>query len=281
MALESGLDPLVGPWQVLLDDLGGDAVDLTALGITLIEGLEDVPEIDADDAETAGDSDHLGNQRLTSRELTITVTPRPTDEDDPADWTEEEWADWAQAAAETVKAAIAPQPDRSKLRMLRFILPGMAQARRLYYRPAVGRPLRIVTTVESVLFARKTLEVRLDCPDPIVVSDEYHSQTFTAGQTHTLVNAGTFCGVNPTGWWLEAPGPVRIEHLDWPGESIVLPAGPVTVSRHREVSGPGGRSDVTSGNPANWLPGWPLMRPGENRFKASAACTIFWRDQWP
>ena len=120
--------------------------------------------------------------------------------------------------------------------------------------------------------------LRVDAPDPVILSDEYHEHTFEAGETYTVTNAGSFTATLPGAWWLEAAGPVTIENLDF-DEYVRFPVGPVTVSRSREIDADGAYG-LCLGPGGTYFPRWPLLRPGDNTIKASAACTFRWRDTW-
>lgn len=269
--LEPGLTPITDPWQVIA---GG--VDLTALGITRIEGLEDIVETTGDAPPTGMDGSHPSPQRLMSRKLTITMDPLPNVQPG----TIEGWSTWVNNTVDLIKTAFTPLPDRGASRLLRFRLPGYPQARRLTYRPVTGqRPIEIVTSRERVTFARPSIIIRIEALDPVIYSDLRHDLTISANQTATVRNAGTFTAVLPTAWEVTSTSAITVRHLN-SGESVRVAgsgSGTRRIRTTRAVSGPGTRLAL-SGTAGLAVPRWPLLRPGNNSIQPSARCTFSWRD---
>lgn len=264
MSLEAGLDPLE-EGQL---ELGG--VMLTDFRPVRLDGTEDIPEVEDVEVDSPVDGEYIGGQVLAGRPVTIALEVR---EGGPE--INDETAAATALAQKRLRIILSPLPNRSELRLLRWRHRG-EQAKRLWVRPT-SKPLSVNGDQKRFLFDSPDVEIRLLAPNPIVVSDELHQATFTAGQTHTIHNDGSMCAVNPTAWSLTAPGPVTLENLDYPDEWIRFPSGPVTVTPDRQVI-TSGAYGVCYGRSSSLLPGWPLLRPGDNRIRASAACTLRWRD---
>lgn len=262
-----------------LDPLGDLQWELGGLPLLVQEqgdeGLDDVAEIEADDSDTAGDGLVAGIQRLASREVTLNL------------WIEGVDGNHTEFATklDELRKVVSPLPDRTALRILRWKRQG-EPAKRLWVRPAPGKPLEIPGNRARLQFAntgQAPVVVRLEAPDPVVYSDVSHSLTWTveeaaAHEIKSVVNAGSFCAVQPCAWNLTAPGPCQISHVGFE-ETIAFPAGPVTVSRTREILSPSGYG-VVYGPGSTLFPRWPLLRPGINLIRADKACTFHWRDTW-
>lgn len=275
--LEPGLTPLTDPWVV---EAGG--VNLSQLGITRIEGLEDIPEGESDSPATGGDGSTPAPQRLLSRALTITMEPHP----DTSFTTAADWATWANSTVDQIKTAFSPLPDRTNLRRLRFRLPGYPQTRRLSYRPASGqKPVEIVVDQQRVGFAKPVIVIRIEAPDPIVYSDARHDLEIAANTTTTIHNAGTFTAVLPTGWSMAAFGgaaALTVRHLDYPESVRVAGAGSGNriIYASRAVYGPGPTRLAVPADAGIAVPRWPLLRPGNNRIRTSLPGLFSWRDTY-
>lgn len=250
-------------------DLGG--LRKTSLGESGLSGLDDLSEIAADEQASGGDGDVPGHQRVTARSVDLSFwldgTSTPGDLD-------EVFA----AELQDLRKVLSPLPDRTATRLLRWRLRGEV-AKRLWVRPATGRPLTIPGNRQRLLYDSGEAKIRLTAPDPTIYSDVYHEVIFEAGETKTIVNAGSLTAVQPIAWWITSPGPVAIEHLDYPSEYIRFPTA-TTTTRALGIQGAGGTWGLATARNNSMLLQWPLLRPGENRIKASAACTFRWRDTW-
>ncbi|HRW40515.1 MAG TPA: hypothetical protein P5193_03115 [Microthrixaceae bacterium] len=278
MTLEEGLVAL----EPLEWELGGRRLKLTERGD---EGLDDLAEVENDAEDATGDGEAPGEARLAARPITLYsfvhapgdyhVSTNPTGLDpsapnDPAVFS---------AALDEIRMALGLLPNRAGTRLLRWRRAGEV-AKRIAVVPAVGKPLAVPGGQARVAEADPSTELtlRLTAPDPVILSDDLHSHTFAAGETFTVVNAGTFTAILPCAWSLVSAGPVTIENLDF-DEYVRFPAGPVTVSRDRESVATGAYCEYYGPGDA-WFPRWPLLRPGDNTIRASAACTLYWRDTW-
>jgi len=268
MALEPGLDPM----EMFEWELGG--LRWNAVHEDGDEGLDDIAETEDDAADAGLDGITGGRQRLTARPITINRWFAPPD----ADGDEAARAVELAAELDALKVVMSPLADRSALRLLRWRRRG-EPAKRIAVKPATGKPLTIPGDRRKLLNDRARVVMRLTAPDPVILSDEYHQVTFTAGQTHTIVNAGTFEAVQPIAWWLTSEVPVTIEHLDFTDEWIRFPVGPVTVGRDLSIDAPNAYG-LCFGRDSDPFPLWPILRPGANRIRASAPCTFSWRDTW-
>lgn len=265
MALEPGLDPLDEfRWELggLLWDRIGEQGD---------DGLDDTAELEGDDAESAGDGETPGDQRLSPRTVSFQAW---CDGDGTAD---EAMADLA-GKLQALRLVMSPLPDRRASRLFRWRRIG-EPAKRLWVRPSEGRALKIPGDRRRLLDGQAACDLRLVASDPVIVSDEFHTVSFSAGQTREIVNAGSFTAVQPIAWWITAPGPVALEHLDFPDEYIRFPTGPVTTTPRLAIDAPGAYG-LCNGRSGSDFPQWPLLRHGVNRIKASAPCTFHWRDTW-
>lgn len=266
MTLETGLTALDEfEWE-----LGG--LRWSKIGDPGDSGLDDLAEVEDDAADGSLDGSTGGQVRMTPRaiELNWWAAPVQTDE-----------AERAAALADELDAlrtVMSPLPDRSATRLLRWRRRG-EPAKRIAVRPATGQPMALPGDRRRLIHDQAAVRLRLTAPDPVVLSDEYHEVTFSAGQTREIVNAGTFTAVLPSAWSLSAAGPVEIEHLDFTDEWVRFPVGPVTVSPDRIISA-SGAFGICWGRASAPFPKWPLLRPGTNRIRASAACTFRWRDTW-
>lgn len=265
MSLEDGLTALdEGEFE-----LGGYKFRTSFAGD---EGLDDVPEVESDDEEAAGDGDAVGEQRLVSRHITLKVAIEPGE----GPVTPGDHEQFAQVL-DQLRLVLSPLPDRSQTRLLRWRRPGEV-AKRIAVLPGPGKPLKLDGDAARMLHAKGEATVRVFGPDPVVLSDDLHEYEFDAGETHNIVNAGTLCAVLPGAWELESDVPVTIENLDH-DEFVRFPVGPVTVSRTREVIATGAYG-IQYGPGSTEFPRWPLLRPGDNAIKASAPCRFTWRDSW-
>lgn len=272
MTIEEGLDDLEledGPvWE-----LGGLRLHIGDAGD---EGLDDVAELEGEDEDAAGDGTVAGWQRLASRPITLNPTVNPAAivpaPEDPLLAVEQ--------VLDELRKVVSPLPNRRQARLLRWRR-GAGPAKRIAVRPAKGQPLQIPGGRSRVSYGQFGVTLRLEAPDPVILSDHFHTETFTAGETKTIVNAGSFTAVRPGAWWLTAPGGVTIENLDF-DEYVRFPSGPLTVSRTRDIvsSVEDYSSGICYGPGDSLFPRWPLLRPGDNTIKASAACTLYWRDTW-
>lgn len=262
----------------LVWELGGLALDVTVDGD---EGFDDVGEIDGDDQEANLDGMVPGELRLSSREVQVTTgiaTGGPGVDD--FDTAHESFA----ATLQSLREVMAPLPDRTAMRILRFRRLGEV-AKRIYVRPSRGRPLTVPGDEARLKFgSTDQIMLRLNAPDPIIYSDVLHTETFTANETIQIDNLGSLTS-RLLVWSVEAAGTVTITHEDYPDEEITFPSsGAVTVSRTPGTVTPEIDADGTYGlahGPGSSLfPRWPLLRPGPNNITASAACTFAWRDTW-
>lgn len=264
MTLEAGLTALPA-----VDDVGIyllDGHELHPVHGSSIEGLEDTGEVEVDgDGAGAGDGEAAGRMRLGPRAVTFPHTHKNGEMTFAEDLHE-------------LRLRLAPTPSRSgagSLRLFRWRMPG-EYAKRLWYRPAVGKALMVPGDAQRLLWGEGARVIRIVAPDPVVVSDEFHSVTFAAGQTRTITNEGFMA--SKVSWWLEgAPAGTAIEHLDFPNEYVRFPNGPVTTTPSRGVYGPAGTYGVVKGRGSTSLFQWPMLRPGPNQIKASKACTFYWR----
>lgn len=268
MPLEDGLDPL----EMFEWELGG--LRFNALHEDGDEGLDDLAETEDDASDAALDGITGGRQRLTARPITINrmYEPGNTGGDELAR------AEALAAELDALRIVMSPLADRSATRLLRWRRRGEV-AKRIAVRPATGKPLTVPGDRRKLLNDKARVVMRLTAPDPVILSDEFHTVTFSAGQTREIVNAGTFEAVQPLAWWLSADVPVTIEHLDYPDEWIRFPHAPVTVSRHLEIDAPSSYG-LCFGRDSDPFPLAPILRPGINRIRASAPCQFSWRDTW-
>lgn len=241
------------------------------------DGLDDVSEVEGEDDEGGLDGGPAISLELKPRPITLRVYPQigPTDLLTAA----EVYALWANE----LRKVMSPLPDRAQTRTLRWRRPGEV-TKRIEVQPAVGRALQMPTGRSALQYFNpdQPATLRLTAPDPVVLSDAVHSETFTAGQTKTLVNAGSFTAVSPMAWALASPagtGGLIVEHLDF-GEYIAFPARPLLISRQQGIYGPAGTYGVAYGRDLSPFPSWPVLRPGNNSIRCSAPATIQWRDSW-
>lgn len=258
------------PLQDLEWELGGLKLSVSEPGD---EGLDDVPELEGDDQDMAGDGSVAGFQRLASREVTLHLWIAGTDGDH----------DEFVSKLEELREVAAPLPDRTACRLLRWKRIG-EPAKRLWVRPARGKALDVPGGRARLQFANTSDEpivLRLEAPDPVIYSDVLHTLEWTDEEAHeikSVVNAGSFTAVQPCAWSLTAPGPTQISHVGF-SETLAFPTGPVAVSRSREITTPSSYG-VVYGPGSSLFPRWPLLRPGENLMRADRACTFQWRDTW-
>lgn len=267
--LEEGLASL----DEMEAELGGFTLDLQAPGDSeAIVGVDDPGEVEDDEQEGAGDGTVAGHQRLASRAIQVIHRPDAGTSED-LDTRAATFAD----SLNELRKVMSPLPDRTQTRLFRWRLYG-EPAKRIAVRPAKGQPMSVPANWRRLVQSHADVLLRLDAPDPVILSDEYHEHIFEAGETYTVVNAGSFTATLPCAWWLEADGDVAIENLDY-GEYVRFTDGPLTVARDREIVG------ATSfgkcfGPDGSYFPRWPLLRPGNNTIRASAACTFRWRDTY-
>ncbi len=250
-------------------ELGGLTLEVTTDGD---EGLDDLAENEGEDQDAAGDGTISGEQWLASRPVGLTVRIAAPD----GTATDETAAAFA-ASLHELRVVMSLLPDRTATRLLRWRRVG-EPAKRIAVRPAKGRALTVPGDVRRLAYDHADAVLRLEAPDPVVLSDEYHEYVFEAGETATITNAGSFTAVQPSAWWLSADVPVTIENLDH-DEYVRFPSGPVTVGRNYDISAPVS-GNLCYGPGSTLYPRWPLLRPGDNTIKASAACTFRWRDTW-
>lgn len=277
MSLEDGLEPLeegdveIGGLRLRIDVEGDD-------------GLDDLPEVEGDTADAAGDGEDAGEQRFASREVTLKVSLRPVDGSGPVEPGDH---DWLAAQLNELRKVTTLLPDRRQTRLLRFRRRGEI-AKRGWYLPPRGKPLQVPGGQERQAFANAVATVRLVLPKPFLFSDELHSHTFAAGETAPIVNAGSQAMVKPSSWRLTAPGAVTLEHLGdgepggatYPSEYLRFPGpGALTVSEDYEIQTPT-TYNIVEGRAGSWHPTWICLRPGVNLIRASAPCTIWWRDSF-
>lgn len=258
--LEEGLTPL-DPFQWELGGLRFGAGQTLCLGEPGDEGLDDVSEYTEEDASLAGDGSASSAGRLAPRPITLRVFFSGADDEELED------------ALDAIRMVTSPLPDRTATRLLRFRRGGEgSKAWRIAVKPAVGRPLDIPGDRNRLLHHKALITIRLTAPDPVILSDYLHEESFTSGQTKTITNAGTFTAVQPTAWAASFSGPVTIENLDH-GEAVRFTAAG-SVQRNRSVSA--GRAERPGGR---LLMQYPLLRPGDNEIKATAGSMTFrWRD---
>ena len=264
---EAGLSEL----EELTWNLGGVDLDLELDGD---EGFDDVGELVGDDHPGALDGTTAGNQTMTSREVSLTCGIAYDDDEATHELFSQQLNNY--------RKVMHPLPDRQATRLLRFRRIG-EEGKRLYVRPANGRPLSVPGDEARLKFGlTKAVVLRLTAPDPIVYSDALHTVTFEADEVIDIVNAGSFTARTLV-WSIEADGPVTITHEDFEGESITFPStGALTVRRQPgrptpEIIAPG-TYGICHGPAGTLFPRWPLLRPGSNNIRASAACTFSWRD---
>lgn len=275
MTLETGLTALTeGTWE-LGAVLAGDGTAQPGIELAMAEdgdeGLDDVAEVEDDAEDAAGDGTAAAEQRLSGRPINLSVKIQPATGPVLGDH-----AEFANVLNE-LRKVLSPLPDRTQTRLLRWRRPG-EPAKRIAVLPATGRPLQVPGDWRRIVGAFAIAKVRLAAPNPIIESDELHSHTFTAGSTATITNDGSITAVLPTSWQLTSAVPVTLENVDF-DEYVRFPVGPVTVSQRRVVDA-SGSFGIYYGPGGTWFPRWPLIRPGDNEFRASAACTLSWRDSW-
>ena len=229
--------------------------------VTGDEGLDDVSELLAEDTPLNGDGSVAAFGRLAPRAITLRVGYAGTDEG-------------LAAALAALRMVISPLPNRRATRWLRWQRVG-EPAKRIAVQPAVGKPLTVPGDEARLKYGTaKEIVIRLTAPDPVILSDVRHDEEFTAGETVTCVNAGTFTALHPCGWEATFPGACTIENLDH-GEGVSFSAG-ATVSRDRSLT-----AGVASRPNGRLLPLWPLLRPGDNDIRVSGGSATFsWRDTW-
>lgn len=266
--LEGDLEPLSDDDE-LAWELGGLVLHVEGEGD---QGLDDTAELEGEDNDAAGDGSVAGDQRLASRPIELSA----------AVLTPEGFADDGTASAfaanlNEIRKVVSPLPDRTQGRLLRWRRAG-EPAKRISVRPAKGKPLTVPGGQSRLAFDKAEVKLRLEAPDPVILSDEYHYHDFTAGETYEVINEGSFTADQPTAWWLTSTGGVTIENLDF-DEFVRFPGGPLTVGRNRtcETSTTYG---LCFGPSSTLIPRWPLLRPGANSIRASAACRFYWRDTW-
>lgn len=247
------------------------------------EGFDDNGDVDSDDHAAPMDGVIPGQQRLGSREVSVTVSishgPPVIDDDNPAH----------AALANTLhdlRLVTSLLPDRRATRVLRFRRLG-EEGKRLYVRPPRGKSLTVPGDDARLKSAHANrVVVRMEAPEPTIYSDALHSITFNAGETLEIPNAGSFTSKAPLiPWTLDAEGTVTLTHEDFDEEIVTFPS-----SGHLHVSHAPGTQDfeiaghntygICFGPGGRLRPNLPLLRPGVNNITASAACTITWRDTW-
>lgn len=258
--LEPGLTALTeGQWE-----LGGF---LFGEGSTICaaepgdEGLDDVSEVVAEDQASGGDGSVPSFPRLAPRDITLHIGFTGT---------MSALADLLDA----VREVCSPLPNRQGTRLLRWRREGEV-AKRIEVQPAVGKPLAVPSgSARLVHGVAKDIVIRLTAPDPTILSDVVHEESFSSGATITCVNAGTFTAWHPTAWNATFPAAMTIENVDY-SEAVSFSAA-ATVGRDRSLSA------GTCSRPGGLLiPRWPLMRPGDNDIKATGGSMTFqWRDTW-
>lgn len=268
MSLEEGLDPLAEGQM----ELGGLRFRQDERGD---KGLDEIPEVGGDTVEAAGDGDSIGDQRYEAGDIELNIKITPDDGSGPVQ--PDDHVAFGEFLNE-LRKVMALLPDRQQPRLLRWRRTGEV-AKRLWVLPAHGKPLLVPGDQKRQAFANAVAVARLTAPQPIITSDELHEHTFEAGETFEVVNAGSQTMVQPTAWSLSAPGPVTIEHLDYPAEYLRFPAGPLTVSPDYDIVAPGSFG-IVYGRASSWHPTWIVLRPGPNQIKASAPCTLYWRDSF-
>lgn len=253
-----------------------------SIGIVGDEGLEGI-ETDTQDGDHAGDGSAPGIQKLSPRAVTLTISLGSNDPDETAGF---------MAALEQV---VQPLPDRiGGFRMLRFRRNGQA-ARRVYYRPANGQALAVAGDEARIKFnIARGVVVRLECPDGIIVSDEYEDITLPANTPTDVEMNGTLTAVLPLAYTLSAAGGLTLEHLGttvgevttlYPHEVITYPSsGALTVGRRMEARGIDSHGNATyalaHGPDGSQFPDPPLLRPGVNSLRSSRTCTLRKWDTW-
>lgn len=265
MPLEPGLSALTEhQWE-----LGGLPLRIAEPGD---EGLDDITEVEpGDDTDSTADGEPSAAQRLAARSIVLNVglSNLPAGSLSGAEVFARELNE--------LRKVLSPLPNRRATRMLRWRRIG-EPAKRLLVQPAT-RPLVVPGDRARISWQHADhLVIRLEAPDPIVLSDEYHEHVFSGAGTTTIDMAGSFTAVNPTAWWLTSPGPVTVENVTY-GEYVRFPSA-VTVSRNREVIGSGGTYSLAYGPGSTLFPRWPLIRPGEQTIRVSAPCTLRWRDTY-
>lgn len=262
------LEPELEPMEEFQWELGGfrwgDAVDPdTGLCTTKTgdEGLDDVSELLAEDTPLNGDGSVAAFGRLAPRAITLRVGFTGTNEE-------------LAAMLDALRAVISPLPNRRATRWLRWQRIG-EPAKRIAVQPAVGKPLTVPGDEARLVYGTaKEIQIRLTAPDPVILSDVRHDETFTAGSTITCVNAGTFTALHPCAWSATFASAVTIENLDY-GEGVSFSTG-ATVDRDRSLT-----AGICSRPDGRLLPRWPLLRPGDNDIRITGGSATFsWRDTW-
>ena len=262
--IEDGLVPLE-EGQV---ELGG--VMLSDYRPILLEGLEDISDLDGDDQDLAGDGVYVGFQRLKPLQINATFDLR-----EGGTGPSPETAAATAAALKAMRMALRPLPYSPATRLLRWRLQG-EPAKRLRVKGS-GKPFAVSGDQKRRIFDNPEVTVRLEAPNPVATSDLLHTYEFAADETAVIPNAGDYTARYPVAWSLAADTGVTLSHVDFAAEVFSVPAGPVTVNPDLEVIGPG-TYGVCYGAGGNWLPNPPLLRPADNHIYASAACTFSWRD---
>lgn len=254
------LDPY--QWEVDGFNLGDAGV-----GIVNTEGVEDSADLETASTDRWGDGSHSGQQRLTSRLVTLTLAVSPDTDPD---------------AEKALRIASAPLTDRFSRRLARFRHRTTDLTRRFLYEPAPGRPLSIPGDFNYLRYRHAdNIVVRLKARDPILYADTPTVTAFVDGATHTIVNDGTIGAqsvssalLGAMSWSITAGGGgcVRpyVQHADFPGEmwllNETLAAGAtVTVDPARVTRiGVSVRRSTPVGPGASPIPRWPVLRPGDN-----------------
>ena len=267
MSLEAGRTALEeGTWE-----LGGLGLPAAGIGVVYDDGLDDVGEVEGEGEDLAGDGTTPGHLRLTSRPVTLGLSTRAPSTSDEDPFGDESYAD----LMHQLRIVCSLPPNRTGSRLLRWRRHGEI-AWRLWVQPGPGKPLTVPGDEARIVYNNADLVVRATAPNPVIVSDELHTVTFSAGETKSIENLGSLTAVFPWAWSLSAPGAVTLEHLDF-DEYVRFPAGPVTVSTDGEIVAPG-TYGLAYGPAGSIGPRMPLLRPGVNHIRASAACTFSWRD---
>jgi hypothetical protein len=255
--LEDHLTPL-DPFQWELGGLRFGSGQVLRLGAPGDEGLDDVSEYAEEDAALAGDGSESAAGRLAARPITLRV------------WYAGPSAEHLEATLDEIRKVVSPLPNRKATRLLRWRR-AAGPAWRIAVKAGVGKPLDIPGDRDRLLNHKALITIRLAAPDPMILSDFLYEESFTAGQTKTITNAGTFTAVRPTAWSAEFPGPVTVSNLTY-GEAVRFTAAG-TVQRSRSVSA--GRAERPGGR---LLMRYPLLRPGDQEIKATGGPMTFqWR----
>lgn len=263
-----------------------DGVDITDY-VVADDGLDDMATTDSTSSPRTDDGTYAGRLHLGERAVTLELDLAAAD------------ADALAVLKDSLRAALAPPVDRWTPKVLRWRRDGEV-AKRLWYRPD-GKPLAMPGNVANLVHLRPTARLAVVAHDPVVYADEVTETEFTveAGgyDEQTVDNMGTLAALSPGAWSLTITagtgGCVRpyIVHGDHPGERVQflnsMTSGQVLTVASTRVSTLGSSqlsSSIRGANNAP-VPGWPILRPGEQPIRVGCrsgalTATLSYRSTW-